>query len=144
MAVTATPYGQSFKSLGLGRFDFTTHTFKLLLTTSSYTPTFDLDEFRDDVTNEVTGTGYTAGGATLAGLSWVYDAANDRCQLSCDPVTWTSATFTARRGVIYRSTGTAATDPLLSWVDFGANASPSGIDFTLTFPNGIYRLKLPA
>lgn len=40
-------------------------TIKVALLTSSYTPNYDTHDFFDDITNEVTGTGYTAGGATL-------------------------------------------------------------------------------
>ena len=43
---------------------FTSDTFKVMLTTSSYTEDKDAHDFRNDVTNEVTGTGYTAGGNT--------------------------------------------------------------------------------
>lgn len=141
MAVTAVPFGQSHKNLGKAMFDFTSHTFKIMLTSSSYTPDPDTHEFKNDVTNEIAGTGYTAGGATLAGLTWLYDAPNDRCTLDCTTPVWTAATFTARRAVIYRDTGTAATSPLLSYVDFGQNVSPSGTDFTITFGDGIYHIK---
>lgn len=141
IAVTAVPYGQSFKSLGLGRFDFTTHTIKIMLTTNSYTPDRDTHEFKSSVTNEVTGTNYTAGGATLSGLSWTYDSTNDWCVLTCNPPVWSTATFTARRAVIYRDTGSAATSPLLSYVDFGADATPAAANFTITFTSGVYRLR---
>ena len=143
MAVTANPYGQSFKNLGLARFDFTTHTFKIMLTTASYVPNFDVDEFKAAVTNEVpSGNGYNTGGQTLAGLTWLYDATNDWCLLTCTAPSWANASFTARRAVIYRDTGDAATSPLLSYVDFGANATPSGTPFTITFTNGVYRVKV--
>ncbi len=144
MAVTAVPYPMSYKSLGLGRFDFSTHTIKLMLTTNSYTPNLDTHEFKSSVTNEITGTGYTAGGMTLTGLAWTLDTTNDWVTLTCDAVSWTGATFTARRGVVYRDTGSGATSPLLSYVDFGADASPSGVPFNVTFTNGIYRIKTAA
>ena len=143
MAVTATPYGQSFKGLGLGRFDFTTHTFKIMLTTASYLPNFDTDEFKSAVTNELSsGNGYTTGGQALTGLTWTYDATNDWCLLTCTAPVWNNASFSARRAVIYRDTGDAATSPLLSYVDFGANATPAGTPFTITFSNGVYRVKI--
>ncbi len=143
MAVTANPYGLSFKGLGLGRFNFTTDTFKVMLTTASYLPNFDTDEFKSVVTNEVaSGNGYTTGGMALTGLTWAYDATNDGCLLTCTAPVWSNASFTARRAVIYKDSGDAATSPLLSWVDFGANATPAGTPFTITFSNGVYRIKV--
>lgn len=143
MAVTASPYGLSFKGLGLGRFDFSSHTFKIMLTDNNYVPDFDLHEFKTDVTDEISGPGYVGGGATLANLTWIYDAGADRCVLRCDPVVWPTASFTTRYGVIYRNTGTAATSPLLSYVDFGGDNAPNNTDYTVTFTNGIYRLRTP-
>lgn len=144
MAVTASPYGLTYKNLGLGLFDFSADTFKMLLTTSSYTPNFDTHEFIDDVTSEITGTGYTAGGETLSGVVWTYDTGNDWCLLTCDPVEWTGATFSARRGVVYKDTGTASTSPLLCWVDFGADAAPVAVPFTVTFSSGLFRVSTAA
>jgi hypothetical protein len=131
MAVTASAYGQAIMSLGLGRFNFGSDTLKVLLTTSSYTPNIDTHTYLSDVTNEVSGTGYTAGGATLSGVSWTYDATNNLGKLLASTTTWTAATFTARTAVVYKSTGTAGTSPLLSYVDFGADQSPAGVDFSI-------------
>ncbi len=144
MAVTAVPFGQSFKNLGLGKFDFSSDTLKCLLTTSDYQPGGSAinHEFVSQVTNEVSGSNYTAGGVTLTGLTWLRDATNNWVVLSCNPPQWSSATFTARRGVIYKDTGDPATSPLLSYVDFGANANPQASNFTITFTNGVYRLRV--
>lgn len=143
MAIIATPYGQSFKGLGLGRFDFSSHSFKLLLATSAYTPNFDTDEYRADVTGEVSGVGYTTGGTALASLAWTYDPTNDRCVLTADPVVFSGANFTCRYGIVYRNTGTNATSPLLSWIDFGADVAPANVAFTVTFTDGVYRVRTP-
>lgn len=143
MAITAAPYPQSFKSLGLGRFDFSTHTIKALLTTALYVPG-ETHEFRSDVTNEISGVGYTTGGETLTGLSWTYDAVNDWMLLGADPVVWTDLSATFRRVVIYRWTGTNATSPLLSWIDFGQNITKSEQDFPVTFTDGIYQVRIGA
>jgi hypothetical protein len=57
------PYLQlSIDDLARNNIDFDTDTFKAMLVTSSYTPNKDTHDKRDDVTNEVAGTGYTAGG----------------------------------------------------------------------------------
>ena len=57
-------YNSAIDEMARGDIDFDTDTFKAMLVTSSYTPNKDTHDFRDDVTNEVSGTGYTAGGAT--------------------------------------------------------------------------------
>ncbi len=59
-----------------GTIDLDTDTFKIMLTTSSYAANQATHDFRDDVTNEVVGTGYTAGGATLASVSIATTQAN--------------------------------------------------------------------
>ncbi len=142
MAITASPYGLSYRSFGYGRFDFLNHTFKVLLTSAAYTPDFDTHEFRSDVTNELPGGGgYTSGGKTLTNLSWLYEPDNNQVVLRCDPVTWTAASFSARRAVVYRDTGNLLTSPLLSWVDFGANAAPDGVDWPIVFNNGVYIIR---
>lgn len=133
MSITAVPYGAVLLHLGNARINFSSDTFKVLLTTSSYTPDVDAHDYLDDVSNEITGTGYTTGGATLSGLSWTYDGASNTAKLTATATTWSTATFTARRAVVYKSTGTSSTSPLVSYVDFGADESPAGIDFVLTW-----------
>jgi len=56
--------------------DWDTDTIKGMLVTSSYTPDFTAHDYKNDVTNEVVGTGYTAGGATLASKTVTTTAAN--------------------------------------------------------------------
>lgn len=141
IAISASPYGAFLLNLGKAKFDFTSDTVKCMLTTSSYTPNVDTHDFKDDITNEITGTGYSAGGVALTTLSWTYDSTNNLVKLNADPTTWTTATFTCRYAVLYNSTpGTDATRPLIGYVDFGADQSPSGVDFTVTWSaNGIFR-----
>jgi hypothetical protein len=119
------------RDLANGTIDLDTDTLKLMLLTSSYTPSAAHDK-RDDLTNEVTGTGYTAGGATLAnktvtvvGTTGVFDA---------DDVTWPASTITARYGVVYKSRGGAASaDELLFLFDFGSNITSTADTFTVPF-----------
>lgn len=56
--------------------DYLTDTLKIMLTTSTYSPNLDTHEVKSDVTNEITGTGYTAGGVTLASKTITYTDAN--------------------------------------------------------------------
>jgi hypothetical protein len=114
-----------------GAIDLDTDTFKVLLVTSSYTPNKDTHDKRDDVTNEVSGTGYTAGGVTSA-CTVTKDTANDRVTLSFAAVNWATSTITARAAVIYKSRGgTSSADELVCYVDFGGDVSSSSATFSL-------------
>jgi len=62
-------YNNFLEELLKANIDFENDTFKLALVTSSYTPDRDTHDNFDDITNEVSGTGYTAGGAALANLT---------------------------------------------------------------------------
>lgn len=143
MAVTAKLYLNAMKHFFNGSIDLTNDTIKVALTTSTYTPNQDAHDYFDDVTNEVSGTGYTAGGATLGTKSISLDTANNYVKFDAADTTWSSSTITARYAVIYRSTGTASTSELIGYIDFGEDKSSSNGDFTITWDtNGIIRVTV--
>ena len=114
--------------------DLVNDTIKVMLVTSDYTPDVDSHDHKDDIdalSVEVSGTGYTAGGAALANKTTTQDNTNDRGVFDADDVTWSSSTITARGAIIYKDTGTASTSPLIAYVDFGADKSSSGGNFTI-------------
>jgi hypothetical protein len=123
-------YNSAVDDMARGAIDFDTDTFKVMLVTSSYTPDKDTHDKRNDVTNEVSGTGYTAGGVTSA-CTVTKDTANDRVTLSFAAVSWASSTITARGAVIYKSTGTASTDNLVAYNDFGSDVASASGTFTV-------------
>jgi hypothetical protein len=140
MAVTATLFGLTAQKEidGSGAINWTSDTIKVALCTSSYVPNQDTHDFFNDVTNEVTGTGYTAGGASLASKTSTYDTASDQVRLDAADTSWTTSTITARFAVVYKSTGTASTSPLIGWVDFGADVSTTAGTFQITWdPTGV-------
>jgi hypothetical protein len=111
--------------------DFDTNTFKAILVTSAYTPNKDTHDRLDDVTNEVTGTGYTAGGATST-VTVTKDTANDKVTIQFGVVSWSSSTITARGCVYYKSRGGASSaDELVAYNDFGSDVSSSGGTFSV-------------
>jgi hypothetical protein len=138
-------YGQ-FLSQALNKeIDFDTDTIKVALLTNAYTPDQDAHNYYDDVVaNEVTGTGYTAGGNTLANKTNSYNSATNVIVLDADDVTWSSSTITARYAVIYdASPATNATRPLIGYVDFGSDQSSSNGNFTITWDaTGIVRITV--
>lgn len=197
MAVTGLLYGAFIDHLAQKRIDIDTDTLKFALATSAYTPNLATHDFFNDVTNEVTGTGYTAGGVALSSVTWTYTAANSwgvsranstaytlgqvvrpatgngllymavvagtsgasiptyptvigqtvtdggvtwvaigRAVYALDAAdpSWASSTITARYGIIYDSTpGTAATNPLIALIDFGADISTTAGTFSVPF-----------
>lgn len=137
MSVTATPYGQAGVNLASGLLVLSSDTLKVALCTSSYTPNRDTHAVFSDVTNEVTGTGYTAGGQALASVTVNYDATNHKTVLNSANPSWPGSTITARIAVIYDST----TSKLLCWIDFGADRSSSAGPFDLDFSNGFLVLQ---
>jgi hypothetical protein len=124
-------YNSAVDDMARGAIDFDTDTFKVMLVTSSYTPNKDTDLKRSAVTNEVSGTGYTAGGVTSA-CTVTKDTANDRVTLSFAAVNWATSTITARAAVIFKSRGGASSaDELVCYVDFGGDVSSSSATFSL-------------
>lgn len=105
---------------------------KVMLCTSAYTPNQDTHTSKTDVTNEITGAGYTAGGAALVSKILTYDAPTNIIKFDADDVAWTGATFTARIAVVYDNTPAAAADKkLLCYIDFAADKSVEGGTFTI-------------
>jgi hypothetical protein len=102
-------------------------TFKIALYTSSASLGAATTAY--STTNEITGTGYTAGGNTLtrvdpssSGTTGFTDFAN---------TTWSSATITARGALIYNDTDS---DKAVAVLDFGADKTSTAGDFTIQFP----------
>lgn len=135
--------GKLYAKLSLAAFnkehDLSADSIKVMLTTSTYSPSQSGDDYKNDVTNEVSGTGYTATGValttkteTMSSLTYTFDA---------DDVSWTASTFTARYAVVYNATGggTDATRGLIGYQDFGGDQSVSGTTFTITWnASGIF------
>jgi len=116
-----------------GAIDTDSDTFYGMLVTSTYAPNKKTHTKRSDVTNEVVGAGYTAGGAEID-VTVTNDTANDRVDVEFDNVSWTGATITARAIVIYKRRGGASSaDELVAYVDFGSNVSSTNAAFAVTF-----------
>lgn len=125
--------------------DWDSDTIKVALLTNAYTPNQDAHDYFDDVVaNQVTGTGYTSGGITLANKTNTYNSSTNVIVLDADDVTWASSTITARYAVIYNATpATDATRPLIGYVDFGSDQSSSNGNFTITWDStGIVRVTV--
>lgn len=118
--------------LSKGNINPNADTFYALLVTSAYTPSKDTHTKRSDVTNEVAGTGYIAGGQADA-CTVAKDTVNHKETLTFANPSWAGATLTARGLVLYKHRGGAASaDELVAYVDFGADITASGGTFAVT------------
>lgn len=122
--------------------DFTAstgHTFKLALYTSSATLSASTTAYT--ATNEASGTGYTAGGATLTSVTPALSSSTAVCDFA--DVTFSSASLTARGAMIYNS---SASNRAVAVYDFGSDKTSTAADFTVVFPaadasNAIIRIS---
>jgi hypothetical protein len=103
-------------------------TFKIALYTSA--ATLDATTTAYSSTNEVSGTGYTAGGAALTNVDPT--STGTTAFVDFADATWASATITARGALIYNSS--AAGNPAVAVLDFGADKSSSASNFTVVMP----------
>lgn len=123
----------TFKTgLASGTFNFATDTFKIALytgdadigpTTSAYT-----------ATNEITGTGYSAGGQVVTVSvqpTTGTDPSNTTAYLSFNDVLWNPAAFTCRGALIYKVGGG---DPTVCVLDFGGDKTCT-TTFEVQFPS---------
>ena len=126
----------SFKQeLLVGSHNFTASTgdtFKLAMYTNS--ASFDASTTDYTATNEVSGTGYSAGGGTLTNVTPTTSGTTALTDFA--DLTFSSSTITARGALIYNTTtggGTGTTDSVIV-LDFGSDKSSSAGDFTIVFP----------
>jgi len=110
--------------------DLTNDTFKIALYTSSASLSAATTAY--STTNEITGTGYTAGGATLAVASgFPQTTTNGHVIWDFDNASWSGATITARAALIYNSTNS---NTAVCVLDFGADVVATAETLTISFP----------
>ena len=125
-------YNDGKTAINSGDFVFTSATIKTLLINGT-PPSINGPSMLSNVTGEVSSSGYTAGGATLAGKSVVSVDASNRSKFDADNITWIAVSLTATHALTYYSTGTASTSPLLFCHDFGGDKVRTAEDFVLAF-----------
>jgi lipopolysaccharide export LptBFGC system permease protein LptF len=117
-----------------GSIDLDTDTIKVMLVTSSYTASQDDHEDYNDVkAYEVSGTNYTAGGATLS-VTISKDNTDNEGVMDATDITWATSTISnARAAIVYKDSGNDATSWLIRYIDFGQNYSSAAGDFKITW-----------
>lgn len=132
MPASYLPYSLAL-DMSTGAVDFDTHSFKMMLLTGSHSVNHANDRRNDIEANEVSGTGYTAGGEDIAVSSVTRSGATTTVAFATT-TTWASANgFTAVWAAIYRVTGGASsTDPLVAIVYNSGDQTANGQDFIFT------------
>lgn len=103
------------------------YTYKIALYDA--TATIDSETTAYTTTNEITGTGYTAGGEVLSPTVGS-DTSNNTAYVTFANVTWSPANFTAAGALIYNSTTNAS----VAVLNFGADKTAT-TSFTIQFPS---------
>jgi len=118
----------SFKQqLLLGEHDMDTDTIKIALYTSSATLGASTTVYT--TSDEVVGTGYTAGGNTLTGAT--VSLSGTTAFVDFSDTTWSTATITARGALIYNS---SKSNKAIAVLDFGGDKTSTAGNFTVQFP----------
>ena len=107
--------------------DLAADTIKVALFTSS--ASLDATTTAYATPNEVSGTGYTAGGVSLT--STTVATSGTTAYFDADDPTWTSANFTARGALIYNGSNS---NKAIAVLDFGADFTIGGGTFKIVFP----------
>ena len=134
MAITQAMCTSFKKELLEGKHNFLNsgHTFNIALFTSS--ATLDATTTDYSTTNEVTGTGYSAGGQALTNVDPTTSGTTAFCDFADE--TFTTATITANGAMIYNTTtgGGSGTTEAVVILAFGGDKTSTAGDFTIQFP----------
>lgn len=128
MSLLAFTYSRLSSSLAAGLVNLSSDTLKVMLLSAYTTGTTQDDaQFVADVlahATQTSGTGYTAGGQSLASVTWTQSGGT--FTLDCADPTWATSSISASHALFYDSTpGSDATNPVLCAWDFGGTLGPS-------------------
>lgn len=144
-AGTVTLYGAAKEAIAKALIDLDSDTFVVALVGSGYSPAVNTNSTWADVSaNQITGTGYTAGGVALTGVT--VTRSGGTVTFDANDVSWTSATLTAKYAVIAKraSASLASTDLLLAYVELETGSTVSTTNGTLAInwnASGIFTLS---
>lgn len=128
MSVTGKLFAKVLSAAFNEEIDLLDDTIKVMLTDDNYVPNQDTHEYLDDITDEISGTGYSAGGATLGSKTITYTAGSNEWVFDGADVSWATSTLTdVATAVVYDSTpGSDATRPLICYQTESVPVSTAG------------------
>ena len=125
-------YGKAVQSVLNKQTNLVSDNIKVALFTNSYVPNFDNDTSYTAISGETSGTGYTAGGLTLANKTLTQDSAANVWKFDADDITFSGVTLSFRYAVLYNATS----NQLIACVDFGSTQSTANQDLTIRWESG--------
>jgi hypothetical protein len=129
MAISSQFYPSAFAAM-FNNDNNTGDTYKLMLLANAYDYSNAHTVVADVSANQISGTGYTTGGATIT-VAAGQSADNSKTEFTLGSVLFSSATISFYKGVIYNSTSNA----LLLYLDFGGVQNANGQNYQLNVPN---------
>lgn len=142
-------YGKAFEAVFNKEVDVDTDVIKGMIVGSGYTFDQDTHKYKSSVAGEVAGTGYTAGGMTIASVAVSYTAGTNVFAFDGVDLSWPNSTLNTGANiplgcVIYDSTpATDATRPLLCFIDFQGSRPTTNGTLSVTFDvNGIAKVTV--
>lgn len=126
-------YTKGKEKMLTGSIDYASDTIKVALIKNDYLQSLTTDEFLTDISAHILSTDQTLAGKSVSG--GVFDA--------LDISFPTVASGSVSEGVvIYKDTGTAATSPLIAYIDTitGFPLTTNGGDVNITWDNGAYKI----
>lgn len=134
MAILQTQTTSFRQELLQGIHDLLTDTLKIALYSDAASLSADTTVY--SVTNEITGTGYVAGGQVMTGVT--INNSNNVVYVDFDNVVWNPASFTAAGALIYNS---SKANRSIAVISFGSNKTASNT-FTIEMPTNTYTTAL--
>lgn len=137
---TANIYNNALLEMVKGSLNFqttTTPTFKVMLIAASPAYTFSkthetVAQVKTAGATEISGTGYTAGGAFIPSVTVPAVSAN-AVSVEFADVVWASSTLSARAAIVYKPGATDADSKVIAYVDFGTTVSSNNSALTVDF-----------
>lgn len=130
MAITQSVCNSFKQQILLGEHDLDTDNIKIALYTAS--ASLDASTTVYTTSNEVTGTGYSAGGLTLTGAAVTLSGST--AVVDFNDAVWAAASITARGALIYNS---SKSNKAIAVLNFGADKTSTNDDFKVEFPPAV-------
>lgn len=124
-------YNRFKYNLANKQIDLDNDTLKIILLANTYTPDKDHNTLSDIQSDEVSGSGYSAGGITIDNPVLTQDDANDRAKFDADNTTFSGVDVTFRYAAIYDDT--VSGDPLIGLLDFGEDITVENGDIIINY-----------
>jgi hypothetical protein len=122
--------------------DLDSATIKVMITTAGYTPS-QAHAFKSDVTNEVSGTNYTARGSAIAGVTLALDG--NIVEWIFNDIVWAQNAggfANGRTYVAYEDTGVDGTSKLIGFMTEGADFGNVGGPLTFDVTAGVGAINI--